>query len=246
MSMTSHGRPRWRLLVPLVWIAAIAAACGGGDADSDGGPTGPSASCNFRLTRTTVAADAGGESVRVNVSARADCAWTATSGASWIAITPASGTGDGVVQITVAATDALDARTGSITIAGQTVTVTQEAPNLSGRWGLTGTGGLRALEFTVRGTMVTRVRFTFFFTVPPNRVCDRAFTEDVMIPIVDRQFTVDFFSNGMSAALAVQFQSPGLATGTLGTQTFTNSTCGAGPPISGSNPGGEVSFGRLD
>jgi hypothetical protein len=63
----------------------------------------------------------------VNVTAGVGCTWTATSNAPWITITGgATGSGNGAVAFSVAAnTGAL--RTGTITIAGQTFTVTQAA-----------------------------------------------------------------------------------------------------------------------
>ena len=75
-------------------------------------------------TSQTVGA-AGGTATSVAVTSTAGCAWTATSNASWITITQgASGTGNGSVTFTVAATTGPE-RTGTLTIAGQTHTVTQ-------------------------------------------------------------------------------------------------------------------------
>lgn len=55
------------------------------------------------------------------------CTWTAQSNAAWLTITTgASGTGNGSVRYNVAANTGL-ARTGTLTIAGQTFTVTQTA-----------------------------------------------------------------------------------------------------------------------
>ena len=66
-----------------------------------------------------------GAGTAVAVTAAAGCAWTATSNANWLTITNgASGSGNGTVNFTVAAnTGAM--RTGTLTIAGQTFTVTQ-------------------------------------------------------------------------------------------------------------------------
>jgi hypothetical protein len=68
---------------------------------------------------------AGGAGTPVSVSTVAGCAWTASTAAPWISITSgASGSGNGTVNFTIAA-DTGPARTGTITIAGQTFTVTQ-------------------------------------------------------------------------------------------------------------------------
>ena len=57
----------------------------------------------------------------------ASCPWVATSAASWVTITSgASGSGDGTVSFTVSV-DSGAARTGTITVAGQTFTVNQSS-----------------------------------------------------------------------------------------------------------------------
>ncbi len=61
------------------------------------------------------------------VSIRGLCSWTAASNAAWITITsPASGSGNGEIAYNVAPNPG-SARTGAITIAGQTFTITQQA-----------------------------------------------------------------------------------------------------------------------
>jgi uncharacterized protein (TIGR03437 family) len=71
---------------------------------------------------------AGANALRVNVTAPLGCAWTAASNASWITITSAaSGNGDGTISYSVAANTSSAVRTGTLTIAGQTFTVTQAA-----------------------------------------------------------------------------------------------------------------------
>jgi hypothetical protein len=70
---------------------------------------------------------AGGPGPSITVTAPAGCAWTAASNDAWLTITAgASGTGPGVVDFDVAA-NAGAARSGTLTIAGQTFTVTQDA-----------------------------------------------------------------------------------------------------------------------
>jgi hypothetical protein len=86
----------------------------------------PTPTCSYALSRTelTVAAIDLTESVRVETAA--GCAWTAQSQASWITITSgASGAGPSDVRFTVALNVALTRRTGTILVAGQTVTITQ-------------------------------------------------------------------------------------------------------------------------
>ncbi len=64
----------------------------------------------------------------VSVTAGSGCAWTAVSNATWITVTSGgSGTGNGTVGYSVADSTLCSARTGTITVAGKTFTVTQEA-----------------------------------------------------------------------------------------------------------------------
>src|SRR5207247_2578717 len=62
----------------------------------------------------------------VTVTTSAGCAWSATSNANWITITSvSSGSGSGTVSYTAAANTATSYRIGTVTVAGQTHTVTQ-------------------------------------------------------------------------------------------------------------------------
>jgi hypothetical protein len=62
----------------------------------------------------------------VSVTAQAGCTWTATSNTGWISITSgSSGSGNGTVGYSVQANFGTGARTGTLTIAGQTFTVNQ-------------------------------------------------------------------------------------------------------------------------
>ncbi|MBK6998574.1 MAG: DUF1566 domain-containing protein [Rhodoferax sp.] len=82
--------------------------------------------CTYALNANsaTAAATAGTGSISVISS----CAWTATSNASWITITAgSSGSGNGTVAYAVAANTGTTQRTGTLTIAGKTFTVTQAA-----------------------------------------------------------------------------------------------------------------------
>ncbi len=61
-----------------------------------------------------------------SVSVISSCAWTAASNASWITITSgSSGSGNGTVAYAVAVNTGTTGRTGTLTIAGKTFTVTQ-------------------------------------------------------------------------------------------------------------------------
>ena len=83
--------------------------------------------CNTTISPTASSPTAAGGAGTVAVTANAgSCAWTAASNAPWITITAgASGTGNGSVSYNVAANALTSSRTGTMTIAGQTMTVTQ-------------------------------------------------------------------------------------------------------------------------
>ena len=84
------------------------------------------AACTYALGSTANSVTAAGGPKAVLVTAPAGCAWTAVSNAAWITITAgASGSGNGTVNYLVSANTAASARTGTLTIAGQTHTVTQ-------------------------------------------------------------------------------------------------------------------------
>jgi hypothetical protein len=82
--------------------------------------------CTFSISPTSASFAAGGGFGSVSVTAGAGCAWTAVSNASFITITAgASGSGNGTVSYSVATNAGFSSRTGTMTIAGQTFTVTQ-------------------------------------------------------------------------------------------------------------------------
>ncbi len=83
--------------------------------------------CAYSINPTSQSFPGSGGSGSVAVTTQAGCAWTAASNASFITITSgSSGNGSGAVNYTLAANSGA-ARTGTITIAGQTFTVTQAA-----------------------------------------------------------------------------------------------------------------------
>jgi hypothetical protein len=85
-------------------------------------------SCTFTLSPNGQSFSANGGTGSVGVTAAApDCAWTATSNdPAWITVTSgASGTGSGSVGFSVGANPNNASRTGTLTVAGQTFTITQ-------------------------------------------------------------------------------------------------------------------------
>jgi hypothetical protein len=107
----------------LVMFALITSSCGRTPTE----PT-PTPACTFTLSTLSLPFGADGGSGSVAVTTASACAWTATSDRAWMSITSgASGTGSGTVGIVVAANAAAAERTGALTVAGQAVSVRQEA-----------------------------------------------------------------------------------------------------------------------
>ena len=81
--------------------------------------------CSFQVAPTTLSVSAAGGTGTIAVTAGPGCAWTAASGAPWITVTGGpSGTGDGTVTFSAQATSG-PARSGTLTVANQTVSVNQ-------------------------------------------------------------------------------------------------------------------------
>ncbi|MBK6998569.1 MAG: DUF4091 domain-containing protein [Rhodoferax sp.] len=95
--------------------------------------TGTAASATVTVNACTYGLGASSASVAASastasVSVTSTCAWTAVSNASWLTITAgSSGSGNATVAYAVAANTGTTQRVGTLTIAGQTFTVTQTA-----------------------------------------------------------------------------------------------------------------------
>lgn len=87
-----------------------------------------SGGCTYTLSPTGASPGAaGGSGFSVGVTTTSGCAWTATSNSAFITITSgSSGSGSGTVTYSVSANSG-SARSGTMTIAGQTFTVNQAA-----------------------------------------------------------------------------------------------------------------------
>jgi hypothetical protein len=87
----------------------------------------PGGSCSYALSSTSVAIPANGGSSTINISTSSVCSWFAVSNDGFIVLTsPSSGSGNGSVTFSVAANTGA-ARSGTLTIGNQTVSVNQTA-----------------------------------------------------------------------------------------------------------------------
>ncbi len=90
-------------------------------------PPPPPPPCTYTISPTSQPVGAaGGPGGPVTVTTAAHCSWTARSNVSWMTITSgAAGTGNGTVGFTATLNDSGAPRTGTLTIAGRTFTVSQ-------------------------------------------------------------------------------------------------------------------------
>ena len=90
-----------------------------------GGSVSRITACTYSISPTSANFGSAGGTGSVSVTAGVGCAWTAVSNASWIHVTSGgSGTGNGTVGYTVDVNSS-SSRTGTMTVAGETFTVSQ-------------------------------------------------------------------------------------------------------------------------
>lgn len=138
---------------PNTWVSASFSLSGGQTGSStipnytwfgrqrDGAPS----SCTYGISPTNNTFGAGGGTGSVTVTTQSGCTWSAISNdPSWITVTSgSSGSGNGTVGYSVAAYTGTSNRTNTITIAGQTFTITQN-----------GTGSSTGLRFFLLSTPI--------------------------------------------------------------------------------------------
>jgi len=83
-------------------------------------------SCSYSISPTSRSFPSGGGTGSISVTAASGCSWTATEDVGWISIiSGSSGSGNGTVTYLVQANTSSNSRSATITIAGQSHTVTQ-------------------------------------------------------------------------------------------------------------------------
>nr|MBP8296258.1 hypothetical protein [Burkholderiales bacterium] len=81
--------------------------------------------CNVVANPANFALGAGAQAPQASVIAGNGCAWTAQSSVPWVVVAPAGGSGDGRVTLDVAANPGVAERSGTVTIAGKSIRITQ-------------------------------------------------------------------------------------------------------------------------
>jgi hypothetical protein len=146
-SVSTAGGCTWTAIANAAWLSVTSGGNGTGPgtvqftvaANAGGARSGTitaggqtyavtqAAACSPVVAPEAIAAAAAGGPQNVSVTAAAECPWTAVSNAAWVAITAGpSGSGNGTVQLDVQP-NAGPARSGTATIAGKTVGITQES-----------------------------------------------------------------------------------------------------------------------
>ncbi len=131
-------------------------------------------SCTYSINPTSQNFVAAGGTGSVGVTTQSGCAWTAVSNAAFITITSgASGSGSGSVNFSVQANPNTSSRSGTMTVAGQTFTVTQDPAAQSCTYSINPTsqnfgasGGTGSVGVTTQsGCAWTAVSNTAFITI---------------------------------------------------------------------------------
>ncbi|HEX2445287.1 MAG TPA: BACON domain-containing carbohydrate-binding protein, partial [Vicinamibacterales bacterium] len=112
----------------VVYVARVSAVGPGGSGRSAQSNTFTfgTPACSFTVSPQSRSIPSAGGSSTFGVTAADGCDWTASTPTSWITITGgASGDGNGTVSLSVGGNTSTSQRSGSLTIAGESVTVTQ-------------------------------------------------------------------------------------------------------------------------
>jgi hypothetical protein len=113
-----------RLLSRLVLASTLFLALAACD---KGAPSSPTPfGCVYTLSVTGISVPGSGASTTIGVTTTSQCAWSATSNRDWVTITDgATGTGSGTVAVVISPNPASSIRTGTLTVAGQAVSVSE-------------------------------------------------------------------------------------------------------------------------
>jgi hypothetical protein len=105
--------------------AMVAFACGSTSVTQLAGPD--DVRCQATVAANTQSVAATGGAVTIAVTTTRDCAWTASSDASWIRLSPASGQGEASVTANVDANPQIVSRSGTVSVNGQRISIAEAA-----------------------------------------------------------------------------------------------------------------------
>src|SRR4030095_8743555 len=127
-SPVPYADPMRARRIPLKLLGAVfiaAAGCGSSSVMYLAGPT--ATSCEASLPTSQLSVESSGGRFDTSVTAARECSWTASSGASWLQVSPQTGQGNVMVTVTVVANPDTSGRTALLVIAGQSLMVVQAA-----------------------------------------------------------------------------------------------------------------------
>jgi hypothetical protein len=195
---------------------ALMAGCGGA-------PTTPS--CRYTVSPSEIAVPPQGGTTSVSVSTADSCPWTVALNVTWVAVlvTAPTRTGNGVVQL-FASPNTGAARSGTLAVAGQTVTVSQAAPalaTLSGRvkeaWIDSGLAGVtvEAISGPTIVTTTTASDGTYAMANLPAGTYRISFSKPSYTPVVQTVVVVTetILSPVLNAAITFPFTAADLSGG---------------------------------
>ena len=178
-------------------------------------------SCTYSLSTTSLSIDAIGTTAgNISIANAKGCSWTASSNANWIRILyGGSGTGSGIVQYSVDANAGASARTGTLSIAGQTVAVVQPggATSLSSAtkiW-LVGNYSVQWSDLNTATFNVDQIFHSGTNTTGPLRL-------DLYLSTVP-------FALGVAGWRVATYQITGTSNGTLGPNEYVSNVSSAQP-----------------
>jgi hypothetical protein len=187
----------------------------------------PALDCTYQLSITNRAHTSGAEQGSVFVTTPASCPWTASTETNWIRIVSGNtSAGSGDVVWTVEANTG-PARTGTITVAQRSVTITQGAPSPSpydGAWFGSGQGSSSVstpvvIEFTFQVTdgiiATSELRWRIDPVPGTNQPGCTAFTLPPSTRIIAGTFFTSFRSSTLPYSYVIRgtFTSPRTVTG---------------------------------
>lgn len=112
---------------PRLAVGALLLAVLPGCDSSPTTPTPPPTVCAYQLSAPVQSFNSTGGTTNITVATSAQCTWTARADASWITVVSgASGTGPGSIGIAVASNPDAAAREGNVSVADQSLRMTQE------------------------------------------------------------------------------------------------------------------------
>lgn len=114
-----------RFVSRLVWLLVAGSVLSGCHDSKSPAPTTPT--CTWTVTSSTVSFAAGGGSGTATIATGGSCQWSVTADSAWVSFPGGtSGVGPTTLQFTIAANNDASTRKATLTVGGQTLSVSQE------------------------------------------------------------------------------------------------------------------------